>query len=616
MRKFLVFVLSLFILTSIFQLLTSESFASEQFDISADSQYIVKEDGVTNVSQTISITNKTEFYYTPTYTVSVGFDDITDIQAYNSDGTIPTTLDDKKEDNKSIKLAFPKRYAGLNEKNSFTLKFSTKDIAKKQGSIWEVTIPGIEKINEFSDYKISVSAPEEFGRATIIKPANKVDEDNTLILQKKDINEAGVYILYGEKQYYEFNLNYNISNPNLFPVKTEIALPPQTNYQNVIISSFSQKPENVSIDTDGNWIAEYRLLPQQKKSVKVNGFIEVLGTGYSEELTNKQLREYTASKKYWDYNNDTIRKAISKLKTPEDIYNYVQKTLGYNYKKIATDNLRLGGERALLDTKNSVCLEFTDLFVALARAKGIPARSVEGFAFTQNEKLRPISLVNDILHAWPEYYDKSLKKWIMVDPTWGNTTKGMDYFNSFDFSHVAFAIKGVDSEYPIPAGGYKFNKESRDVEVTFAKASDFKTVKSIKIEENLPNASFPKMNIQGTIFVKNTGNIPQKSLTLNLESNKGTKRKFVIDYLPPGGVSEITTTFSDIPFLTNSEYIITMQVGNTTHRKSVNVTFIPDVKILLLIGGLIGASTIISAITFHTGSIYIQRRRGKNSLRR
>jgi len=57
------------------------------------------------------------------------------------------------------------------------------------------------------------------------------------------------------------------------------------------------------------------------------------------------------------------------------------------------------------NTTNAVCLEYTDLFVTLARAAGIPSRSIEGFAYTKNSRLRPLSLVDDVLHAWVQYYD-------------------------------------------------------------------------------------------------------------------------------------------------------------------------------------------------------------------
>lgn len=583
--------------------------ADSHFDISVDSKYKIAETGMTTITQAITIKNKTEFYYTPTYTVSVGFSDIQNIEAYNSDGTIATTLNDKNPSNKSIKLTFPKRYTGLSDSNTFTLKFDTKDIAKKQGNIWEVSIPGISIPDDFTSYDSTITVPPSFGLPTIVKPQKESGKDKTLRLTKEDIGKSGVYILYGDKQYYNFSLKYNISNPNLFPVRTEIALPPKTNYQNVLINSFSAEPLNVTRDKDGNWIAEYRLLPQQKEQIIVKGVVALLPVPSKEELSDSLKQEYIAPRKYWDLNSSAVQKAIKELETPREIYEYVIKTLSYNYSKVATDNLRLGGNGALSDPKNSVCLEFTDLFVTLARAKGIPARSVEGYAFTQNSKLRPLSLVNDILHAWPEYYDEKSKKWIMVDPTWGNTTKGMDYFNTLDFAHIAFVIKGADSQYPIPAGGYKFDKESRDVEVKFTDESSFVQKSNLTITDTFPTFSFPKFKIQGTFLIKNSGNGPLENTIAYVKTSRGKTKQFLIDYIPPGGLEKITTNFDDVPFLTNGTYLLTIQVKEATYSKKVRISFIPDLQLLLLIGGIIGGSTIIAAITFHTGSVLLQRRK-------
>lgn len=612
MKKILFFVLPLLLLLFPQQISAKDN----NFDISVESKYTVHDTGVTTVSQTIHIKNKTEFYYTPTYTVSIGFSDIENIEASNSDGVIPTTIDDKNPTNKSIKLTFPKRYAGISSVNTFTLKFDTKDIAKKQGSIWEVTIPGIAEPSDFDSYSTAIVAPDSFGEAGIIKPAMKNNGTSNIKLTKEEVGRAGVYILYGQKQYYGFTIKYNISNPNLFPVKTEIALPRQTNYQNVLIKEFSSEPYDVTKDKDGNWLASYRLSPQQKKTVVVKGVIELLAAPQKEELSASQVRDYIQPRKYWDSTSPTISKAVQSLSTPKDIYDYVQKTLSYNYTKIATDNIRLGGNGALMTPNNSVCLEFTDLFISLARAKGIPARSVEGYAYTQNTKLRPRSLANDILHAWPEYYSQSQKRWIMVDPTWGNTTKGMDYYGSLDFSHIAFVIKGLDSEYPIPAGGYKFDTTSKDVEVSFAGASQFVPYKKLKITDTFPNFSFPKMTIQGSFEIQNAGNTPLENAVVNVATNRKTSRQFLIDYIPPGGMKRITTSFSDVPFLTNGDEVLTMQIGNERYVKNIKISLIPDIAQLLFIGGILGGASIVAAITFRTGSVLVQRRKRENTVRR
>ncbi|GAI19887.1 unnamed protein product, partial [marine sediment metagenome] len=67
----------------------------------------------------------------------------------------------------------------------------------------------------------------------------------------------------------------------------------------------------------------------------------------------------------------------------------------------------MGALKALNSKNPVVCMEFTDLFIALCRAAGIPVREVNGYAHTNNPKLRPLSLTLDVLHAWPEYYDEN-----------------------------------------------------------------------------------------------------------------------------------------------------------------------------------------------------------------
>lgn len=590
--------------------------ADENFDISVNSNYAVKEDGITTLTQNIQIKNKSESIYTPSYSVSVGFKNIEKVEAFNSDGTIPLSQRDVDEDTKEIKLTFPRRYAGLNTVNSFTLRFDTKDVAKKQGNVWEISIPGIANVDDFTAYNVAVSVPASFGNAQIIKPQKEAGTMRTITFNKKEIGNAGVFIIFGDKQYYKFTLRYNITNPNLFPVRTEIALPPQTNYQNVLIDKLSEDPENVIRDEDGNWLAEYRLLPQQKKTIVATGYVEILPNPQQSPINDTTFNKNVSSQKYWETGNSTVQNASKELSTPQSIYDFVVKSLEYNFEKVTNNNKRLGGVGTLQDPKNAVCLEFSDLFIALARSKGIPARLHEGFAYTENDRLRPLSLVDDVLHAWPEYYDKDKKQWIMVDPTWGNTTKGMDYFNTLDFEHITFAVKGSDSEYPIPAGGYKFDKKSKDVDIQFATAADFKSQLGFEITDTLPRFSFPGFPIEGEFVIKNTGNAPLSNANAVVTTNFSEPTNFYINYIPPYGTKSIKVKYDRISFLTNKDYTITMQLNGTVHKATVHVSFIPDLKLLLIAGGIIGGSIIVAIITFRTGSLLIQRRKKQNNLRR
>lgn len=62
----------------------------------------------------------------------------------------------------------------------------------------------------------------------------------------------------------------------------------------------------------------------------------------------------------------------------------------------------------VLENRRGVCTEYSTLFVALARANGIPARYVEGYAY--GEKFN-----GWLGHAWAEAY---AGEWVPVDPTW------------------------------------------------------------------------------------------------------------------------------------------------------------------------------------------------------
>jgi hypothetical protein len=64
----------------------------------------------------------------------------------------------------------------------------------------------------------------------------------------------------------------------------------------------------------------------------------------------------------------------------------------------------------VLDRRAGDCTEHTMLFVALARAAGIPAREVGGIVYAD---LEPPSFG---WHAWAEIHDGA--RWVSVDPTW------------------------------------------------------------------------------------------------------------------------------------------------------------------------------------------------------
>jgi transglutaminase-like putative cysteine protease len=77
----------------------------------------------------------------------------------------------------------------------------------------------------------------------------------------------------------------------------------------------------------------------------------------------------------------------------------------------------------VLEQKSGDCNEFTTLYVALARAAGLPARPVSGLLYLRGRFY---------YHAWAEIY---LNDWIPVDPTF-------DQFPA-DAAHLRIAVGGL-----------------------------------------------------------------------------------------------------------------------------------------------------------------------------
>jgi hypothetical protein len=77
----------------------------------------------------------------------------------------------------------------------------------------------------------------------------------------------------------------------------------------------------------------------------------------------------------------------------------------------------------VLRARGGDCNEHTQLFVALARAAGIPARVAAGLAYIDGKFY---------YHAWPEIY---LSEWVAVDPTFGQFPA--------DAAHLRFTVGGL-----------------------------------------------------------------------------------------------------------------------------------------------------------------------------
>ena len=568
---------------------SGQASSGQDFATSYDVTYDIDLSGITSVTEKITLRNLTSQYFASQFKLIIGATQITDIKASDQGGLMEVTSE-QKDTSTSITVKFNQQIAGVGKEQPFTLSFKSSDFAQHLGKIWEISAPKIQSAPGLQSYNLTISTPQSFGPPSIISPTPKRQSTSSgrtfLIFDKDQLILSGVSATFGSFQVYDFNLTYNLENPNLVPVLTNIALPPDTAYQEVIYQRIEPKPINVTLDEDGNYLAWYKLKRAQKLSVKATGSAKlyILTKVKNPVLPTGLYQKYTTTQKYWEKDHPTVKSKLSEILSTNQpssteqkvklIYQSVISTLQYDTSRLSNENIeRLGAVTALNNPNSAVCMEFTDLFISLTRAAGIPARELDGFAYTTNLALRPLSLSRDILHAWPEYWDDN-RGWVMVDPTWQNTTGGVDYFNKLDLNHFVFVIKGSSSEQPVPAGSYKLSgMDSHDVKVELSQ-SDFlgKPQPNLIIDvKKQILAGFPhKINIK----IENLGNaaLPSSNLSVNAgQVNILNGAAVQSGPIPSFGFAQFEFELRTKSLLDSFDDVIEIQVAGIKERHEIKV---------------------------------------------
>jgi len=550
------------------------SFAQQEFTTSYSVDYAIQTSGITRTKFAVTLTNKLSNIYATEFTLSIGSTKLLNIKVYNSAGDLePKIIKGDKTTN--VTILFKDKVLGKDKSQIFYLEFDSLDFANQLGSVWEISIPKLSRSKDLSSYQLTLSVPLSFGIPANFTPtpiSQTENQDYTIYrFSQKDLFEKGISATFGQRQYFDFSLIYHLENSKVYPVKTEIALPPDTAFQKVLYQTLDPLPDNVTTDLDGNWLASYTLGAKESIKITATGsailFLKRRPDFPASPLADPNV--YLSSQKFWEVNSQGIQNLSSQLKTPSSIYQYIVNNLIYDYGRLTDNITRFGAANALDNPDSAICMEFTDLFIALTRAAGTPSRAVNGFAYTTNLSLRPLSLKKDVLHAWPEYFDSQSNTWIPVDPTWGNTTGGIDFFSQLDLNHFVFAILGQDSNYPVPAGGYKTQaNQTKDVEVLFGLPPTSSPKSTVELD--LPQKAIAGVDLNGKIIITNTGNTALYNQTVNLSSNNFSlsQTQWVIEQLPPFASVSIPFTLSATSFTDSliDNLTLSTDLASTTHQ--------------------------------------------------
>ncbi len=526
-------------------LFTVPVFADENFDVEYDMFYHFLENGNTQVTQTTTLINKKTNLYATEYEFVLGAKLIGTVSAFDATGNLPVTSVNQDPKKSIIKVSLNEKAVGTGNKMTFSISYQVSDLVHTVGRIREVAVPKPSEDASLIKYSIKISIPKSFGQIGFIKPKNSYQETESSYLVTFNYQQAknGILIGLGDVAHFQFSLTYHLKNDSIIPKSFEIALPPDTRFQQVIYSSIIPEPTNVTIDNDGNWLAQYDLKLKQNLDIVASGNALIYATPREGFAENPPSQDYIKADKFWETQDQHIKEIARSNNSSEQIYSYINKAFSYNYARVNSLNQRLGALQALTKPSDVICMEFTDSFIALSRAAGIPSREVNGYAYTSDEYLKPLSLVADILHSWPEYWDSTQQVWVAVDPTWGNTTHGLDYFSSMDFNHFAFVRRGISSTYPYPAGSYRFDQDSKYVEITVQK--DLPVIQQSVIEYSIdaPSTILSGSETNIKVNLKNPIGIARYAIPIEVKAEAFTNKiSENLVNLPPFGKKTITIT--------------------------------------------------------------------------
>lgn len=617
--KFLIKSTLVFLFLALFLFkLPNSSFASEEFIISHNVTYEALSNGSFQATAQVSLTNKLSRVYATQYSLS--FDKVKpqNVRAFDDNGPLRVETVTQGEQTQ-LNFNFNQQVAGKDKTYTFAVIYEVSQLLNQSGQVREIAIPKLERPEQIDNYSLTLKVPSSFGRPAFISPnpkGQKLEEDNQFFYFDKDqASSSNIIAAFGEFQVFNFSLNYHLSNPTSTNLTTQIALPPDTAYQKLSYGLIDPKPLNIEVDQDGNWLGTYKLKPREKIKIVAQGQAKIFANPQGSFTTSfiqpqEGLNDYLKPQKYWETNNAEIISLAQQLKTPKAIYDYVIKSLDYDYSRVRKGVERLGGFEAL-KTQRAICMEYTDLFVALARAAGIPARENNGFAYTTNPSLQPLSLVQDVLHAWPEYWDADKKTWVQVDPTWQDTTNGeIDYFSKLDLGHFTFAIHGLNSQYPIPAGSYKEIgnlAEQKDVEITVGQYKEPKP-SSVEVAFLVPGKILAEIATNGKIRVTNTGTEAIYNLKLDIIPQNFkvlSERNPVIAVLPPFSSQEIPIKLAPQKFLSSGLGKIMVFANNQQFEQTLTYDSILFKRVLPILGALL----FLLAIAFFGKRIWIKIRK-------
>lgn len=568
---------------------SNQANAEQSYDVSYRFDFYPKQNGNLDAKLTILLSSLRSDVYIEEFTLSIPNNFYSDklIASIDTAGT-----DYKVESNKQGKriiFEFEEPIDDLASNHKIELTYTHENLYTKGKFVDEIILP-LVKGNENTETHVLLHIPKtELKDPSIIKPAASVVHDERI--EWKNVRESSLYVQFGDYNMFDLDLSYELSNSKLSKSEQVIAFPPDTMHQKIFVAEIDPAPKRTWTDVDGNFLASYDVPSRGSIEINFKGTAQIFSAPRPEtlesfaDLFKRQQKHLLTEKNYWSLGSYYNEPDLEVLTDSKSIYDYIVSEFEYSESRLKNSPERRGAERALEKPYDAICTDFTDTFIALARENGIYAREIQGYGVSEKQNIRPLSLRQDILHSWAEYYSPDRNVWVQVDPTWAKTS-GISYYDVFDTQHIALAIHGEDPSYPLPVGSYKENSK-KDILVTETDNVP-EDVTSLAVNHSITQDLVVNKSFSSSLEITNTGNtyLYDIDATLIGDNISLQDNQIHIDQIAP--YETIAFNVQLTPKREGTQSISVLYEGKTLNETQISVVEASQLTFTYIIGLIVG----------------------------
>ena len=260
---------------------------------------------------------------------------------------------------------------------------------------------------------------------------------------------------YSGKSVVELKISYDFSvSPGTSRIKFIAVIPKSIRRRQTILSIIYSKQPLRTFSENGNLYAEFLFTkPQKRFELEINIQVQPLRYDLTSARRLKQkdlikgfgFEDFLKHEKYLEKDYPEIQRIAKSItgRNEVEIVNAI-----YEY---ITDNMTYGkynkhdlGILQFLKLKTGDCSEYSDLFVALCRAKGIAAKVMTGYTTKFDNTPR---------HAWVEVYLESFG-WVPFDPTMGDVKNPVQRSKNFSTLYPNYIASSHIRNDPVINNGH------------------------------------------------------------------------------------------------------------------------------------------------------------------